>query len=174
MRQLRVRSRKKIPPERGKTKYIRYPALTAIVVPPPPAAGAPSVVPTPAATIASGAPPRRGGPRHELHRYLALIELTAVRGVPGPYCIVDRLELHECVIALHVDAHQLAVRLEEHLQVLALRGLLVEVDDEESVVGLDLLAALVLLALDPAVAPREFSTKAVGDMVDVPSRVGSR
>jgi hypothetical protein len=88
--------------------------------------------------------------------------------------IVDRLELHEGVIALHVDAHQLSVRLEEHLQVLALRGLLVEVDNEERVVWQDLLAAFVLLALDPAVAPSEFGTEAVGDMVDVPSRAGSR
>jgi len=88
--------------------------------------------------------------------------------------IVDRLELHEGVIALHVDAHQLAVRLEEHLQVLALRGLLVKVDNEESVVRLDLLAAFVLLALDPAVAPSEFGTETVGDMVDVPSHEGSR
>jgi len=163
-----------IPPERCKTKYVSSPALTTIVEPSPPAAGAPPVVPTPTATIATDAPPWRGGPRHELHRYLALIELSAVRGVTGPLRIVDRLELHEGVIALHVDAHQLSIRLEEHLQVLALRGLLVEVDNEESVVRQDLLAAFVLLALDPAVAPSEFGTEAVGDMVEIPSRAGSR
>lgn len=48
-----------------------------------------------------------------------------------------------------------------------------EVDNEEGVVGLDLLAAFVLLALDAAIATREFGPKAFRDVGDVPARVAA-
>ena len=79
------------------------PTLTAIVVSSPTTAATPPILPTPSAapTIARGGV----GPGNKFYRDLTLIELTTVCGIPCTYRILDGLELHEGVIALHVDAY---------------------------------------------------------------------
>jgi hypothetical protein len=97
-----------------------------------------------------------------------LIELAPIRGIPRGDGRIDRLELNERIISLHVDAHEFAERFEEHLKVLPLRRDFVKVDDEEGVVGLDPFTTFVLLALDPTIAACKFGPKTVRDGWDIP------
>ena len=108
--------------------------------------------------------------RHVLHGYLALVKLAPIGGLLGADGLVNGLELDECVVALHVDAHKFAVGLKEHLEVLPLGGFLMKVNNEQSLVRLNILATLVLLALDAAVATGELGAETVRNPADIPVR----
>ena len=140
-------------------------AATAVIV----GVGAPpAVVVTAAATAvaaaASGLIPHATG--DVLDRDDGLVELAPVGRLLGCLGLLGVGELNEGVVALHVDPDQLAVGLEEHLQILALGGLLVEVHDEQCLGGLDLLAPLILLALCASVTAGELAAEGGGDTGD--------
>jgi hypothetical protein len=126
-------------------------------------AGASTTTATPAALVGTLA-------GNVLHRQHGLVELAAVGGVLGTGGLLDGPELHKGVVSLHVDPAHLPERLEQHLQVGPSGRLLVEVDNEERVGRLDVPAALVLLALDPAVPPRELGAEGGGDVLDPPGK----
>jgi len=98
----------------------------------------------------------------------ALVELSAISGLLGLLGLIGGGILNEGVVALHVDTNKLAERLKEHLEVFALRGFLVEVDNEESLGGLDVLAAFVFLALGAAIAAGELGAESRGNTGDLP------
>jgi hypothetical protein len=97
-----------------------------------------------------------------------LVELPPVGGVLGPGSLVDRTELYKGVVALHVDSANFSVRLEKHLEVRSAGGALVEVHHEQRVGRLDDLAALVLLAFDSAIPPRELGPEGGRYILDPP------
>ena len=111
---------------------------------------------------------------HIFHRQHGLIQLAPVRGLLGAGGLRDRPELHKGVVALQVDAGDLPERLEEHLEVGPACRLLVEVDNEQCIRWLDVFAALVLLALDPSIAPRELGPQCRGDVGNLPVVVERR
>lgn len=122
-----------------------------------------TAIATPAVTIALARPTG-----DILDRNDAGVQLATVGLFLGLLGLFHGVVLDEGVVALHVDANELAEGLEEHLQVLALGGLLVEVDNEESLGGLDVLAALILLALGTAIAAGELGAERLGDIGNLP------
>lgn len=96
------------------------------------------------------------------------VQLAAVGRLLGLLGLLGGGVLDEGVVALHVDAYELPEGLEEHLQILALGRLLVEVDDEQSFGGLDVLATLILLALGAAIAAGELGAERLGDVGNLP------
>merc|ERR1719401_2826453 len=151
------------------TRAVVVPAVAVV-----PAVVAPVVVVTAAPTSGPSVavvprPPVTHAARHVLYSDLALIQLAPVGGLLGANGLVDGLELDKGVVALHVDAHEFAVGLKEHLEVLPLGGLLVKVDNKEGLIRGNILAAFILLSLDAAVATGEFRAEAVGDLADVHS-----
>ena len=62
----------------------------------------------------------------------ALVELTAIRGLFGQFGLLGARILDEGVVALHINTNKLAKRLKEHLEIFALGGFLVKVNNEES------------------------------------------
>jgi hypothetical protein len=123
------------------------PVSTAVIIPPP----------TIASVTSSSHVAHPSG--HELHSDLTLVKLPPVSRLLGTDGLLHRLELHEGIVPLHINAHELAIGLKEHLQVLALGGLFVEVDNKKSLVRHNLLATLVLLALDAAVTAGELDAE---------------
>ena len=96
------------------------------------------------------------------------VQLATVGRLLGLLGLLGGGVLDEGVVALHVDAYELSEGLEQHLQILALGRLLVEVDDEQSFGGLDVLATLILLALGAAIAAGELGAERLGNVGDFP------
>lgn len=98
----------------------------------------------------------------------ARVQLAAVGRLLGLLGLLGGGVLDEGVVALHVDAYELSEGLEEHLQILALGRLLVEVDYKQSLGGLDVLATLILLALGAAIAAGELGAERLGNVGNLP------
>lgn len=97
-----------------------------------------------------------------------MVELAVVRDILCDGGLFDGLELDKGVVALHIQPDQLPVGSEEHFEVFSGSRLLVKVDYEEGVGGLNVLTTGVFLALDPAITTGKLRTKAVGYALDLP------
>ena len=106
--------------------------------------------------------------RHVFDRNNGLIQLAPVGVILGPCRLLDRPELHKGILRLHVNAHQFAVGLKEHLQVFLSGRFLVVIDDKQGVVGHNRLVASVFLALDASIPACKFGTDRVTDFGNVP------
>lgn len=73
--------------------------------------------------------------------------------------IINAGKLDKGEVLLHVDAHKLSKRGEEHFEIFALGRFFVEVDDEQCFVGDNLFATIVFFALDASVAPCKFGSE---------------
>jgi hypothetical protein len=71
--------------------------------------------------------------------------------------LVDGSELHECIVALHIDTKNLTVSFKDHLKVFTPCGFLIEVDNEEGLGRFNISTSIVFLAPHPPVPSREFS-----------------
>jgi hypothetical protein len=85
-----------------------------------------------------------------------LIELSIVGGIERSGRFFDGSELHECIVALHVDTKEFSIWLKQHLKVVPLGGFLVKVDHEECLRGLNVPTPIVFLALDTPISPSKF------------------
>jgi hypothetical protein len=82
--------------------------------------------------------------------------------------LIHGAELDKCIVPLHIDTNQFAVGREQHLEIFALSGFLVKVDHKECFGRRDFLATFIFFALDASISTGKFSTKGLGNHVDVP------
>mmetsp|Transcript_46636 Transcript_46636/g.141299 ORF Transcript_46636/g.141299 Transcript_46636/m.141299 type:complete len:241 (+) Transcript_46636:327-1049(+) len=97
-----------------------------------------------------------------------LVQLSSIGCFFRPLRILNIGKLNECVIALHVNAHNLSERREQHLKIFALGGLLVEIDNEECLRGQNPLAPIILFAFDAPVTTSELGAELLGDTWNLP------
>mmetsp|Transcript_27783 Transcript_27783/g.58246 ORF Transcript_27783/g.58246 Transcript_27783/m.58246 type:complete len:397 (-) Transcript_27783:322-1512(-) len=107
-----------------------------------------------------------------LDRQHALFESASVGGVLGLGRLVDGGELNECVVAFHIDSHQFPEWFEQHLQIFSFGSFLLKVHHKKSIRRLNVLATIVLLALDPSISPGTLGTKSRRDIVNSHSTDG--
>jgi hypothetical protein len=97
-----------------------------------------------------------------------LVKFSSVRCFFRLGCILNVGKLHKSEVLLHVDAHKLSERGEEHFKIFALGRFLVKVHNKEGFVGDNLFAPIVFFALDASIAPCKFCSESFRYLWNVP------
>jgi hypothetical protein len=105
---------------------------------------------------------------HVFHRQDSTFQLTPIGHVLGLGGLFHRAELDKGVVALHVNANELPIRLEQHLEIFSFGRLFVKVHHKQSLGRLNVPAAVFLLAFDSSVTSSEFGTKSRRDILHFP------
>mmetsp|Transcript_22413 Transcript_22413/g.39409 ORF Transcript_22413/g.39409 Transcript_22413/m.39409 type:complete len:405 (-) Transcript_22413:94-1308(-) len=109
---------------------------------------------------------------HIFHSEDASLQLSTIRNILGTRGFLHSPKLHKCIVALHVDSHELSVRLEKHFEVFSLGRFFMKVDDKERLGGLDILATIVFLALDSSVSSGKLCAESCRDIFHLHSADG--
>jgi hypothetical protein len=105
-----------------------------------------------------------------LHSQYILIQFASVCSLLGLSRFFDGSELNKGIVPLHINSYKFAKWFKKHLQIFLLGSFFLKVDNKESFRWLDILAAVIFFALDPAITSCKFCSKSRRQVLDFPDR----
>ena len=81
-----------------------------------------------------------------------MVEFASVGRFFGASGFLDGAKLYKGIVSFHIDSDKLTKGFKEHLEVFSFRSFFLKVHYKESLRGMDVATAVVLLALDSAIA----------------------